>query len=80
MTCQHHIKFIKCGVLEVINSIPDGTFSAKQVGEEISISSNNAGNILQMLHDKELVGRKRTTEIITVGNIPLSHLVSAIFM
>ena len=32
--------------------------------------SNNAGNILQILHDNGKVGRKRATEIITGGNKP----------
>ena len=60
----------KAKVLELINSIPDATFSSKQVGEELDITSNNAGNILQILHDNGKVGRKRATEIITGGNKP----------
>jgi len=60
-------------VLELINSIPDATFSPKQVGEELGITPNNAGNILQSLHDAGKVGRKRATEIITGGNKPFLY-------
>ena len=60
-------------VLELINSIPDATFTPKQVGEELGITSNNAGNILQSLHDAGKIGRKRATEIITGGNKPFLY-------
>ena len=60
-------------VLELINSIPDATFTPKQVGEELGITSNNAGNILQGLHDAGKIGRKRATEIITGGNKPFLY-------
>ena len=46
-------------VLEQINSIPDATFSPKQVGEELGITPNYAGNILQKLHDAGKIGRKK---------------------
>ena len=47
-------------VLEQINSIPDATFSPKQVGEELGITPNYAGNILQKLHDAGKIGRKKS--------------------
>ena len=63
----------KAKVLAFINSIPDASFSPKKVGEEIGITSNNAGNILQLLHDAGKIGRKRATEIITGGNLPFLY-------
>ncbi len=63
----------KSQVLELINSIPDTTFSPKQVGEELGITPNNAGNILQGLHDAGKIGRKKATEIITGGNRPFLY-------
>ena len=63
----------KAKVLAFINSIPDASFSPKQVGEEIGITSNNAGNILQRLHDAGKVDRKKATEIITGGNKPFIY-------
>ena len=69
-TTLKEIKTNKGKILNLILTHPETKFSAKQVGEELSITSNNAGNSLQKLHDDGLVGRKKPSDMITGGNLP----------
>ena len=69
-TTLKEIKTNKGKILNLILTHPEHKFCAKQVGEELGITPNNAGNSLQGLHNDGLVGRKKPTEIITGGNKP----------